>query len=342
MAFSDGTADFRSDTVTRPTEAMRRAMAEAEVGDDVYGEDPTVRRLEERLAEMVGKEAALYVPSGTMGNQIAVNVLTAPGDEVLCVDWSHVRNHEFGAAQMISGVSFRTVPTGRGEISPAEAEAAFAESGTHLPRVSLLVWENTHNVSGGTVLDDDVVAQTTAVARANGAAVHLDGARLFDASVASGVSADVLARHADTVMCCLSKGLGAPVGSVLASDAARIAEARRVRKRLGGAMRQAGVIAAAGLVALENVDRLEDHHRLARRLHDGLSGVFGSIGPRPDTNMVLLRDPAPVDELIGALADAGVLVGLIKPGVARFVTHGDVDDSDVDRVIEVSEKVATR
>ncbi len=344
MAFPDGTADFRSDTVTQPTEEMRRAMAEAEVGDDVYGEDPTINRLEQESAEVVGKEAALFVPSGTMGNQIAVNLHTRPGDEVLCVDWAHVRNFEHGAAAVISGVAFRNVGGQRGTITREEAESALVWSGRQLPAVSLLVWENTHNASGGSVLAQDVVEQTSAAVRERGLAVHLDGARLFNAAVASGRPASELAAMADSVMFCFSKGLRAPVGSILCGPAGFIGEARRVRERLGGAMRQTGVIASAALVGLRQRDRLAEDHTLARRLAEMLSERFPAAVPRsPDTNMVLVdgeQIPGGAEGFRQALAAKGVLVGYIRPGILRFVTHGDVDAADVERVGVVASGLA--
>ncbi|HSQ38287.1 MAG TPA: threonine aldolase family protein [Acidimicrobiia bacterium] len=340
MAFPDGIADFRSDTVTRPTPEMRRAMAEAEVGDDSYGEDPTVNLLQQEAAAMVGKEAALFVPSGTMGNQLAINLQTRPGDEVLCTEWAHLRNYERGAAAALSGAAFRTVPGEGGLITPEHVEEALVWAETRLPRVSLLVWENTHNAAGGTVLLPEMVAPATAVARERGLAVHLDGARLFNAAVACGRPAAELAAGADTVMFCFSKGLGAPVGSVLCGTAEFIAEARGVRRRFGGTMRQAGVLAAAARVALHDWPRLAADHQLARLLAESLDERLpGSVPVLPQTNMVQV----PGDGLAGgaeafreALARAGVLVGYIRPGVLRFVTHRDVDASDVARVAAVA------
>ncbi len=340
MAFPDGIADFRSDTVTRPTAEMRRAMAEAEVGDDAYGEDPTVNLLQEEAAAMVGKEAALFVPSGTMGNQLAVNLQTRPGDEVLCTEWAHLRNYERGAAAALSGTAFRTVPGEGGLITPEQVEEALAWSGTRLPRVSLLVWENTHNAAGGTVLPVDPVTAATAVARERGLAVHLDGARLFNAAVAGGRPAAELAAVADTVMFCFSKGLAAPVGSVLCGSATLIAAAREVRRRFGGNMRQAGVLAAAARVALRDWERLAEDHALARSLAEVLAERLpGSVAAWPQTNMVQVAG----DRLAGgpegfraSLAAAGVLVGYIRPGVLRFVTHHDVGADDVARVAAVA------
>jgi threonine aldolase len=344
MAFPDGTADFRSDTVSRPTAEMRRAMADADVGDDVYGEDPSVASLEEETASAVGKEAALFVPSGTMGNQIALNLLTSPGDEVVCVEWAHVRNYEHGAASWLSGVAFRSVAGDGGTMTPEQILAATTQPEYHLPGVSLLVWENSHNVSGGTVVPLEIMAQGTGVARSEGLRVHLDGARLFNASVASATPAAEYAAQADTVMVCYSKGLGAPVGSALCGDAGLIERAREVRKRLGGGMRQAGVIAAAALIGLRNRDRLAEDHRLAARLAGMLEERLpGAVPAVPETNMVLIGEdgvPGGTAALAAALAAEGILVGYIRPGVLRFCTHHDVGDADVDRVAAVAASTA--
>ncbi len=344
MAFPDGIADFRSDTVTRPTPAMRRAMADAEVGDDVYGEDPSVNALQEEAAAAIGTESALFVASGTMGNQIAVNLLTRPGDEVLCNEWSHVRNYEHGAASWLSGVGFRSVPGGGGMVAVGQIRAAAGQSGYHLPGVTLLVWENTHNVSGGAVIPLETMAAGTAEARRAGFAIHLDGARLFNAAVAAGVPASDFAAQADTVMFCLSKGLGAPVGSMLCGTGDAMEAAREVRKRLGGGMRQSGVIAAAARIALADRDRLADDHRLAARLAGLLEDRLpGAVVKPPETNMVLVGGeavPGGPDAFTERLAAAGVLVGYIRPGVLRFCTHRDVDDADADRVAGVAATLA--
>ena len=345
MAFPDGTADFRSDTVTRPTEAMRRAMAAAEVGDDVYSEDPTVAALEEEAARLVGMEAALYTPSGTMGNQLAINLLAAPGTELVAVDDAHVRDYERAAASMITGVAFRTV-AGRGGVIGADALSdLMAAAGTIRPRISVLVWENTHNASGGRVVPLEVMTTTTEVARSHGLAVHLDGARLFNAVTASGVAAERYAALADTVQFCFSKGLGAPVGSVLCGEAELVGEARYRRRQLGGGMRQAGVIAAAALVALTDRDRLHEDHALAARLAAGLSDRFPkAVDPEDvETNMVMVDDaglPWAAAEVIDLLATVRIRVGLIRPGVLRFVTHRDVDAADVERLLGVLDGAA--
>jgi len=340
MAFPDGIADFRSDTVTRPTAEMRRAMAEAEVGDDSYGEDPTVNALQEEAAAAVGLEAALFVPSGTLGNQLAINLQTRPGDEVLCTEWAHLRNYERGAAAALSGTAFRTVPGDGGVITPEQVAAALEWAGGSWPRISLLVWENTHNAAGGTVLPPGVTASATAVARGRGLAVHLDGARLFNAAVASRCSAADLAAPADTVMFCFSKGLGAPVGSVLCGRAELITAARTVRRRFGGTMRQAGVVAAAARLALRDWERLAEDHALARDLATALEDRLpGVVAAPPQTNMVQVageRLPGGPEPFREALAAAGVRVGYIRPGVLRFVTHRDVDAADVARVAAVT------
>ena len=326
--------DLRSDTVTRPTAAMRRAMAEADVGDDVYGEDPTVKALEERFAARVGKDAALYVPSGTMGNQIALRLLALPGTAVIVGRRQHVVAYEDAAGARNAGVQFHTVDDGDGLIDPADVVWARQAAAHHQPRPSLVCVENTHMPANGRPWPLD---RLRAVREAAGRlAVHMDGARLFHAEVATGTAAADYAAEATTVMCCLSKGLCAPVGSVLAGPAEVMAEARAVRSGLGGGMRQAGVIAAAGLVALDTmVDRLADDHRRARRLADGVAERWPDAGCKPDevtTNIVTFHHPDPT-RLLGHLRAAGVLAGTIAPGVVRFVTHHDVDDSGVDRAL---------
>ncbi|MFQ5516728.1 MAG: threonine aldolase family protein [Acidimicrobiia bacterium] len=343
MSFSDGIADFRSDTVTRPTPAMRRAMAEAVVGDDVYGEDPTVNALEDEVAELLGKPGGVFVPTGTMGNQIALNVHTRPGDEVLCVAGAHVRNYERGAASAWSGVAFRTVDVADGVMMPADVTAAVADD--HLPPVRAMVWENTHNLSGGTVVPIDVMEATSTRARSDGLRIHLDGARLWNASVATGVSPARYAAAADTVMCCFSKGLGAPVGSILCGDAGFVAHAREVRKRLGGGMRQVGVLAAAAHVALGGRERVAEDHALAARLGAELAQRLPAAvtADRVATNMVMVDEgglPCPGARLQEMLARVGVLVGFMRPGLLRFCTHRDVDDADVDRVVAVTDELA--
>lgn len=340
MAFPDGTADFRSDTVTRPTAEMRRAMAEAEVGDDVYSDDPTVNRLEEESAAVVGKEAGLFVPSGTMGNQLAIMLQTRPGEEVLCDEGAHCRNVERGAASALSGVAFRPVAAEGGRISVEQIDQAMATAGSFFPRIRLMVWENTHNLSGGRVIPLEVMEAGNEAARRGGLSIHLDGARVFNASIALGVEPARIAAGADTVQFCFSKGLGAPVGSILCAPAAFIAEGRFLRKRLGGGMRQVGVLAAPALVALRDRGRLVEDHRLARRLGERLAEAFpGAVDPGTvETNMVnvgVSSLPLAFSEIAERLRSAGVRANPPIGGVWRLVTHRDVDAADVDRLLDV-------
>ena len=328
--------DLRSDTVTRPTDAMRRAMAEAEVGDDVYGEDPTVRRLEEEFAARVGKEAALYVPSGTMANQLALRVLARPGTLVVAGRRSHVVAYENGAGAYNTGAQIHGVDDTTGTVPVAALQEALAAVAHHQPRISVVCLENTHMPANGAVVPRATMAAVAALASAHGVGVHLDGARLWNASVASGASLAELAAPATTLMCCLSKGLCAPVGSLLAGDAAAMAEARDHRQRLGGGMRQAGIIAAAGIVAMRDmVDRLADDHRRARVVADAVTERWPDAGPERrgavETNIVTFPHDAP-DTLLAYLEAEGVRAGTIAPGIVRFVTHHDVDDDDLERV----------
>jgi threonine aldolase len=316
--------DLRSDTVTRPTAAMRRAMADAEVGDDGYGEDPTVRELEEVFAERVGKQAAVFVPSGTMGNQIALRLLATPGTAVVAGRRSHVVAYEQGAFGVNGVAQLHTVDDADGTISVDDV-AWYAEAGGphHWLPVSAVCVEDTHMPSGGRPWPAGRVAALAAL----GIPVHLDGARLFNAEVATGVAAATRASSATTVMCCLSKGLGAPVGSMLAGDADAMEAARVERKRLGGAMRQAGVLAAAGLVALrDHVERLAEDHERARRLAE-------AVGVDSPTNCVVFEhDDAAA--LLEHLRSSGVLAGTIAPRMIRLMTHLDVDDAGIETVLK--------
>ena len=334
---SSGLVDLRSDTVTRPTPAMRRAMAEAEVGDDVYGEDPTVNALQEAFAARVGKEAALFVPSGTMGNQLALRLLAPPGTVVVSGRRQHVVIYENGAGGRNAAVQFHTVDDAEGTVAAADVAWAVEAVAHHHPRPSVLCIENTHMPANGAPWPMDALGEVAEAAGAGGLAVHLDGARLFNAEVATGVPAAAWAQPATTVMCCLSKGLCAPVGSLLAGPRDLIDEARGERQRLGGGMRQAGVVAAAGLVALTTmVERLADDHRRARRLAEAVTERWPASGLDPGTvrtNCVAFAHPAPL-ALLEHLADEGVLAGTIAPGVVRLVTHHDVDDDGVERAVK--------
>ncbi len=329
------TIDLRSDTVTKPSAAMREAMARAEVGDDVYGEDPTVNLLEERVADLLGKEAALFVASGTMANQIGLGVLCRPGDEVLCDEGAHPVNFEAGALAALWGIQARTLRGDRGLLDPAAVEAAIRPDAMHYPRTRVVEIENTHNRGGGTVYPLERVRRLGELARRRGLAVYLDGARLLNAQVASGVPARDYAAEATLASICLSKGLGAPAGSLLAGPRDLVREARRLRKRLGGGMRQAGILAAAGLWALEhNVERLAEDHENARRLGAALAALPGASLPCPvETNLVFAAFAGQGAAALAArLAEAGVLCNPegSRPDLLRFVTHLDVSRADVD------------
>lgn len=332
---ASGLVDLRSDTVTRPTAEMRRAMYDAEVGDDGSGEDPTVNALEEAYAARVGKEGALFVPSGTMANQIAIRVLTRRGDLVVAGRRQHVVIYEHAAAAANSGVQFHMVDDDDGVLAPQDVAGAADAGHYHQPTPRLVCVENTHMPSGG--VPWTVPALEAVAAAAPGVPLHMDGARLFNAEVATGTSASAYAAHATTVMTCLSKGLGAPVGSVLAGPGEVMAAARVERHRLGGGMRQAGVIAAAGLVALSTmVDRLADDHVRARRLAEAVAERWpegGCVPARVVTNIVVVRHEKPA-ALLEHLRGRGVLADAISPGVVRFVTHLDVDDAGIDRAVK--------
>jgi threonine aldolase len=329
-----GLVDLRSDTVTRPTPEMRRAMAEAEVGDDAYGEDPTVRALEEEVAERLGKQAALFVPTGVMGNQLALRVLCPPGTAVVAGRRQHVVAYERAGAARNALVQLLPVDDEDGVFGPDAVEAAAEAAAHHQPRPSLVCVEQTHMAAGGTVWPLPSLQAVSAAARGAGLPVHLDGARLFHAEVADGVPASAYAAEATTVLTCLSKGLCAPVGSVLAGPAEVIGACREERAVLGGAMRQAGVLAAAGLVGLRTmVGRLAEDHERARRLAAAVAERYpDSFCNEPRTNIVIFRHPSP-DGLLSHLAAEGVLAGTIAPGVVRLVTHHDVDDAGIDRAV---------
>jgi threonine aldolase len=327
--------DLRSDTVTRPTEAMRRAMAEADVGDDDYGEDPTVRALEEVFAARVGKQAALFVPSGVMANQIALRVLTRPGTAVVAGRRQHVVAYEYGAAAMNAGVQFLELDDEDGMLDAEAVRHARQAAEHHQPTVSLIAIENTHMAASGAPWTESGLQAVTEAAA--GVPVHMDGARLFNAEAATGVSAADWAAAATTVMCCLSKGLCAPVGSLLAGSDDVITEGRLARKRLGGGMRQAGVLAAPGLVALrEMTERLPEDHERAARLAEAVAQRWpGSLEvERVRTNIVTFTH-GDADKLLAYLEGNGVLAHAIAPGTVRFVTHRDVDDAGVARAIDV-------
>lgn len=336
--------DLRSDTVTRPTAAMRDAMAAAPVGDDVFGDDPTVIELEQHVAELLGKEAALYVPSGTMSNQLGVRVHCQPGDEFLCDSQCHVYYYEQGAYAQLWGVAARPLPSRAGLPSVETLEASLRPDNIHYPRTKVLCVENTHNRFGGAILPEADIAGACAWARSAGLATHLDGARLWNAAVAPGGDwRQTIARLAapfDTVSVCFSKGLGAPIGSALAGPAELITLARRVRKALGGGWRQAGIVAAGALYAVQHqVDRLADDHARAARLADAVRHTPGLslLGDRCDTNLVVFEIDPPIGtaaEVAERLAHHGVLVSQPTSHRLRAVTHHDVSDADIDHTIE--------
>jgi threonine aldolase len=333
---SQPVVDLRSDTVTRPTGAMREAMARAEVGDDVFAEDPTVRRLEEEAASRTGKEAALFVPTGTMGNQIALHLLAPRGSEVLLGDGCHIYNWELGAMAALSGALPRPVSDEGGAPDPAALRGACRGGAYYVTRTSLLCLENTHNMRGGAATSPARFAGLAEVAREADLPLHLDGARIWNAAVALGTSVDRLCREATTVMVCLSKGLGAPVGSLLCGPADLMSEARVVRKRFGGGMRQSGVLAAAGLVALEGmVERLAEDHEAARRLARAAGEGPGleALSVETMTNIVLLRtlEPGRAPELVGCLEAAGVRALAVAPEIVRLVTHYDLPEGGIER-----------
>ncbi len=342
-------SDFRSDTVTQPTPAMRKAMAEAEVGDDVYGEDPTIARLEARTAEILGFEAALFVPSGSMGNQIALRVHGRSGTEVIVEERSHVFHYEMGAMAALSGLLPRPVagPLGRMPVAGIEAWIRPA-SVYYLPRTSVVCLENTHNFAGGTVLPRAAIEEVLVLARKRGLAIHLDGARLWNAAAALGVTEASLAHGLDSVMVCFSKGLRAPVGSAVAGSKAFVAEARRVRKLFGGGMRQVGILAAAALVSLEEErGRLtQDHARLARLAKDlaGLRGVSLDPGAFPTNILIADLDPrvfGSAAEALSRLKERGVLAGAAGGSSLRLVTHADVGDTDAEKCVAAFRELST-
>ncbi len=326
--------------MTRPTPEMRRAMADAEVGDDGYGEDPTVNELEAVYAARTGKAAAVFVPSGTMANQIAVRVLAAPGSVVVAGRRQHIVAYELGAAARNASVQFHTVDDTDGTIDPTEVRWAHEAAAHHYPTAGLVCIENTHMAACGAPWSTEQLGAIEAAA--GDLPLHMDGARLFNAEVATGVAAAEIARCATTVMSCLSKGLCAPVGSVLAGPADVIEAARIERKRLGGAMRQAGVLAAAGLVAITKmIDRLAEDHERARRLADAVAERWPESGLDPTTvrtNVITFTHAAP-GRLLEALSAEGVLAGTIAPGVVRLVTHRDVDDAGIDQACKVIAEV---
>jgi len=337
--------DLRSDTVTRPTPGMRRAMAEAEVGDDVFGEDPTVNRLQELVAEMLGAEAALFVPSGTMGNQICLYCHTQPGDEIICEAGAHFLHYEAGAMAALSGAQARTIVGHRGVITAPQIEEVLRDEAYYFPRSRLIALENTHNLAGGTIFPLEEIQQIRRLAERRGLAMHLDGARLWNASAASGIALREYARYFDSVSVCFSKGLGAPIGSAVAGAKDFIARARRCRKMFGGGMRQVGIVAAAAIYGMEHQrERLVDDHARARKLAETLHerGGMQIDLATVQTNIAIINiaeTKLAVPMAVEALKKAGVLVAPFGATTLRVVTHLDVNDADIARVLNIFQKI---
>jgi threonine aldolase len=336
--------DLRSDTVTKPSEGMRRAMAAAPVGDDVYREDPTINRLQETVADMLGKEAALFVPSGTMSNQLCLRTLTRPGDEVIVHEDAHVLLYEAGSAAALSGLQLRPLPGALGILAVQDVERTIRPEAEHFARVAVVEMENTHNRCGGTVWPLERMEAVASFARAHGIGVHLDGARLWNAHKATGVSLRAYAATADSVSVCFSKGLGAPVGSALAGSREFVEEARKNRKRYGGAMRQAGIIAAGALYALEhNLDRLVDDHENAAVLAGYLRQVPGLELVHPVQTNILIAAVGGLGvtaaQVVAALNAEGVFCGMASLDRVRFVTHLDVSAEAVKAAGEIAVRV---
>lgn len=331
--------DLRSDTATLPTEGMRKAMADAELGDDMLGEDPTVNRLEERVADLLGKQAAMFVPSGTMSNQIALRLHLRPGDEVICEATSHIYLYEGGGPAVLSGAMCQTVPTKRGILDASDLVGRVRPNNIHCPRTRLVSLENTHNRGNGSVLPLANVKRIAEWARSNSLALHLDGARLWNAVVKSGVSFRDWAGPFDSVSLCFSKGMGCPIGSILVGSKEFITEGRRVRKVLGGAMRQAGVLAAAALYALDHhLDRLAEDHENAQLIAKALqeSSAFNFDASLAETNILwipLAKGAGPSSAIAKAFAAEGVVVGTYGDDMIRMCTHLDVTRADAERVV---------
>lgn len=323
--------DLRSDTVTRPDDAMRESARDAEVGDDVYHEDPTVNELERRAADRLGFEDALFVPSGTMGNQVAARTHTERGQEILLERESHIYRWELAGLTQHAALQTRPIDGGdRGVVSPDAVRNGYVRADDHRPGTGLLALENTHNGKGGTAISPSAIDAAGETAHELGIPVHLDGARLANAAVAHDVALSRMTQQVDSVMMCLSKGLGAPVGSVLAGSSAFIERARRVRKLLGGGLRQAGIIAAPGLLALENIDRLVEDHDNARLLASSLAELPGLTVPEPETNIVLVETERKASEFLAQCADAGVNGVEFDDHLVRFTTHRNVDRAEIE------------
>jgi len=340
--------DLRSDTVTKPTPAMRKAMAEAQVGDDVFGEDPTVNLLQEKVANLLGKEAALFVPSGTMGNQLSIKSHTEPGDEVIIESSSHPYNFEGGAGAALSGIQFQCLRGVRGILDASQIEEAIRPADHHFPVTKLVCLENTHNRGGGSIFPLEKMAEIYRLAKSKGLLVHLDGARLWNASFATGIKPHEYAQWADSVSVCLSKGLGAPIGSLVAGPKPFIDRVHRFRKMFGGGMRQVGIIAAAGIYALDHhFERLKEDHQNAKRLGVGLKEFKGvSIDPRHVETNIVIFDVANTRmtalQVAEMMKKESILIHAIGKTQIRLVTHLDVTAEDIEKALKAFKKVLGR
>jgi threonine aldolase len=336
--------DLRSDTVTKPSKKMYKAMCDAEVGDDVFKEDPTVNKLEEYTANLLGKEAALYVPSGTMGNQICLNVLTNPGDEVICEFDSHIFNYESGSPAVLSGIQLTPIRGDVGVFSIDQVEPLIRpKDAYYMPRTKVIEVENTHNRAGGTIWPLEKIIKLKEIAKANDLYYHLDGARIWNASIATGISVKEYASHFDSISCCLSKGLGAPVGSIIAGTKEFINEAYRVRKSWGGGMRQVGILAAAGLYALtNNLERLIEDHKRAKYLAEKLKKIKNlEIDlTRVQTNILLFKPlNMTLNEAIFKCKEKGLLLTVGTVGYLRAITHLNINDDDIKSAVSILRNV---
>jgi threonine aldolase len=340
--------DLRSDTVTKPTPAMRKAMAEAQVGDDVFGEDPTVNLLQEKVANLLGKEAALFVPSGTMGNQLSIKSHTQPGDEVIIESSSHPYNFEGGAGAALSGIQFQCLRGVRGILDASQIEEAIRPADHHFPVTKLVCLENTHNRGGGSTFPLEKMAEIYRLAKSKGLLVHLDGARLWNASVATGIKPHEYAQWADSVSVCLSKGLGAPIGSLVAGSELFIDRVHRFRKMFGGGMRQVGIIAAAGIYALDHhLERLKEDHQNAKRLAVSLKEFKGvSIDPRHVETNIVIFDVANTRmtalQVAEMMKKESILIHAFGKTQIRLVTHLDVTAEDIEKALKAFRKVLGR
>ena len=334
--------DLRSDTVTRPSRRMREAIASTEVGDDVFEDDYTVKKLEQKTAEFLGKEAALFVPSGTMANLIGLRTLCNPGDEVICERGMHIVNYEVASAAALSGIMLSPYDGYKGRLSSEQVLGAIRPPDIHHPNTKLVALENTHNRAGGAVLSVDYITEIAAIAREHSLSFYLDGARLWNAITFLDVEAKKITRHCDMVSVCFSKGLGAPVGSAVCGTSRQIVKARRIRKMLGGGMRQVGIIAAGALYALENnFDRLKEDHTRAKKLAGNLSNIPG-IAIDVDniqTNIVIFEVGIPVDSFLKKTAESGLLLVPFGHNQVRAVTHLDINDEDISKAVEIISEV---